>query len=744
MKKKWFSARKYLLYALLGSSLLWQTAFIAYAEAAAKSSETTVQSDEISAAQDEFSLKEIEVTADRETSSTAYSGGQVDREANLGVLGDKDFMDTPFNATSYTTETMEDQQADTLYDVLINDPSVRFTTSSGHNNENYMIRGLDVNYQHLYFNGMSGLAPHHQVPVEFLERVDVLKGAGSLLYGGVTSSVGGAINLVPKRAGEEDITNFTTSYASESLWGGHLDIGRRFGKNKEWGVRFNGVYADGDTATDDQSKERMLGALGLDYRSDRWRLSLDAFSSEVTNDNGAVSMYSLAKYGYVKAPDGSTNAYRGTSSKMKNVGVLFKGEYDLQDNLTAYAGIGTLSTDATGFINGNHVLDLQSDGSATLRNVFKQYFWTETTSSELGLRGTYQTGTVKHQVVLGASFIDTDYSNAFDQGTGNYPTNIYNPISIADEYDTVVQPKKGNKTSVTEVSSVVLSDTLSFSEDKVQLTLGVRQQTVDQTGYKYSGGNLATGVPTVISTNDSNATTPLAGLVVKPWGEGVSLYANYIEALSPGTMVGTAYANANEILDPYKSKQHEIGVKWDKGNFANTLAFFQIEMPSYMTSDDKVLSYDGEQRNRGLEWNAFGNVAKNLRLLGGVAYIDGELVRSSISGNNGNTPLGVPEWTANLGVEWDTPWVRDLTLSLRGIYTGSQYINNANTIEIPSWVRYDIGMRYKTMINKVPITYRLSVENLFDEHYWAGCFGQDNYVTLGSPRTMKLAATMHF
>ncbi|WP_050807031.1 TonB-dependent siderophore receptor [Acetonema longum] len=720
--------------------MFWYTPAIVYAEDAQQTAEAGSESADADE-KNEAPMEEVEVTAKRDQLPPVYAGGQVARGGNIGVLGNKDFMDTPFNIISYTSETMEDQQADTLYDVLINDPSVRFATSAGGTNENYMIRGLELNYQYLYFNGMTGLAPHHHVPVEFLERVEVLKGPTSFLYGGVSTSVGGAINLVPKRAGEEDITDFTTSYTSTSHLGGHIDLGRRFGENKEWGIRFNGVYEDGETAVDDQTKERLLGAVGVDYQSDKWRMSLDSYYSENSYDNGSSSMYYLGS-GYTKAPDGSTNAYRGTDGTMENTGILLKGEYDVEDDLTAYFGIGTLSTKATGFINGNHVLNLQSDGTATLRNVFKQYFWTETTSADFGLRSTFQTGAVKHQVVLGTSLVDTDYSNAYTQGSGNYATNIYNPISVASYYDSLTQPSRGNKTLVTELSSVLLSDTLSFDDDKVQLTLGARRQNVDQTTYKYAN-SLATGNPTSTSVYESDATTPMVGLVVKPWGESVSFYANYIEALSPGTVVGITYDNANEVLAPYKTKQHEIGVKWDEGNFANTLAIFQIAMPSSTTTNN-VYSYDGEQKSRGIEWNTFGSIAKNLRLLGGIAYTKGEIVNSATSSNNGNTPYGVPEWTMNAGVEWDTPWDENLTLSLRAVYTGSQYINNANTMEIPDWVRYDIGARYKSVINKVPVTYRLSVENLFDKHYWAGCFSAENYVTLGAARTVKLSATMHF
>jgi len=96
----------------------------------------------------------------------------------------------------------------------------------------------------------------------------------------------------------------------------------------------------------------------------------------------------------------------------------------------------------------------------------------------------------------------------------------------------------------------------------------------------------------------------------------------------------------------------------------------------------------------------------------------------------------------NAGIEWDTSWNKDLTLSLRAICTDSQYINNTNTIKIPGWVRYDLGARYKTMINKTPVTYRFSVENLFDRQYWAGSFSMEGFATLGGPRTYKLSATM--
>lgn len=732
MKRKLSRNRK-LLYTLISSSLIWHAALPVHAEEIAEAASAVGQvTEETSVAkQSEFSLDKVEVTAKRDASDTVYAGGQVARKSNVGILGNKDFMDTPFSITSYTAQSIADKQASTLFDVLSGDSSIRYTTSSGHMNENYSIRGLDVNYEHLYFNGMQGLAPLNHVPVEMLENVEVLKGPASFLYGGVNTSVGGTINLVPKRAGEKDITDFTTDYTSSGQLGGHIDIGRRVGNNKEFGIRFNGVYKNGDTETDGQSKERQLAALGLDYKSGKWRLAMDAYSSEESYENGTVSMYNLAN-GYVKPPDGSTNVLKGVDGTSRNKAVLLKSEIDFDSYVTGYASIGRLENEGVGSLTGNHVRNLHQNGNATV-NLYKQYFWTDAVSSELGLRGKYQTGAVKHQWVLGSSFTHSE-SDSYSNLIGAISTNIYNPVSLSSYWNSVATPSKTNKTSSTDLASNFFADTLSFDKDKVQLTLGLRHQEVETKSYNRTTGAQTAGYK-------ADADTPVVGLVVKPWGNSVSLYANYIEALSPGTKVGTGYDNEGEVLAPYKSKQQEFGVKWDNGNFANTLAFFRITKPSQLTVNN-VYTYGGEQENRGIEWNTFGKIAPNLRLLGGVTYLKAKTIRSAVEANEGKTPYGVPDWMINAGFEWDTPWDKGLALSVQAVYTGSQYANSGNTMKLPSWVRYDIGARYNTMMDKTPLTLRLSVENVFNEHYWGSSFS-DNYVTLGNPRTVKFSATMH-
>ncbi|PEQ15014.1 TonB-dependent receptor domain-containing protein, partial [Piscirickettsia salmonis] len=146
-----------------------------------------------------------------------------------------------------------------------------------------------------------------------------------------------------------------------------------------------------------------------------------------------------------------------------------------------------------------------------------------------------------------------------------------------------------------------------------------------------------------------------------------------------------------------------VGVKYDFGRFSGTVSLFQIEKPSGLAvaNGDGTSTYQVgmEQRNRGVELNVFGEAARGLRLLGGVTFLDAELTRTSNPATRGNQPVGVPRFTANLGAEWDTPWVAGLTLTGGVIHTGKEYVNQANTQSVPSWTTFDLGARYATRID---------------------------------------------
>lgn len=176
------------------------------------------------------------------TDSPAYAGGQVARRGSQGLLGSRDFMETPFSMTTYTSAVVKNQQARTLGDLIASDPSVRATNPAGGRYEQFTIRGFSLFNSDVAYNGLYGILPTYTIDMEMAERVDILKGPSQLINGiSPRGSVGGGINVVPKRATDKPITSFTGSYASNNQLGGAVDVGRRFGEDDKFGIRFNGV-----------------------------------------------------------------------------------------------------------------------------------------------------------------------------------------------------------------------------------------------------------------------------------------------------------------------------------------------------------------------------------------------------------------------------------------------------------------------------------------------------------------------
>ena len=662
-----------------------------------------------------------------------YAGGQVARGARLGALGNRDVMDTPFNVTAYTAQTIENQHARTVADVLQNDPSVRFTTSGGHVMENFSIRGFSVEAEDMALNGMYGLAPEGHVPVEFLERVEVLKGPTAMLSGMAPSGgVGGAVNLVPKRAGDIPATSVTVDYSSDAQVGTHVVVGRRFGTDNRVGVRVNGVYRDGDTTLDGQSKERILGSTAVDYRGDDFRMSLDAYGTKETNDGGSPMMAGFASSvtELPDAPDSSTNLFQGLKGKQTSMGAQMRAEYDITRDVTAYATVGGKRGEYEGLITSTQAINTVTSGATELKMI-NQHGIVQTKAAEAGVRGRFNTGEFGHEMVATVSALskeeDKRYTirwvtgNIYSSGSAYFPAVPGTPLRYAN----------------TELFSLGLADTLSALDDRVQLTLGVRRQSLNYKSYTDN-----TGVQS--SAYDKTAITPAVGLVVKPFPIDLSFYGNYIEGLTQGGRVtDTSASNFGTVFAPYRTKQKEIGVKWDAGHITNTLSAFQVTKPSMSSHSSSHTYVQAEQTNTGLEWNVFGELTSGLRALGGIVYMQSELKETAQGQYDGNHAWGTPTWQSNIGLEWDTPWVSGLTLDGRAVYTGEQYVNSANSLKVPDWWRFDVGARYVMKVREQNVTWRGTITNLLDKDYWVGNFS-DGYLTLSSPRTFALSATVDF
>jgi iron complex outermembrane receptor protein len=319
-------------------------------------------------------------------------------------------------------------------------------------------------------------------------------------------------------------------------------------------------------------------------------------------------------------------------------------------------------------------------------------------------------------------------------------SNLYAPVAVTAPAVTPTSALNDPMlTQRTELSSFALADTLSFAQDRVLVTVGARHQTIKDRSYDYTTGAQN-------GSYDRSAVTPIAGLVVKPM-QNLSLYANYVEALTRGAVAGGTVRNLGEVFSPYRSRQKEIGAKYDAGQYGVNVALFSTSQPmGVVNSATNLFGIDGEQRNRGAELTVYGAPTRGLRLLGGLTLLDAEQRKTAGGVNEGRDVIGAPKLQANLGAEWDVPGVRGLALNGRMLHTASQYADAANTQKLPSWRRFDAGVRYVTNWGKQAITLRGQIENLTDRDYWASAGGYPGlgYLVLGAPRTLTVSATIDF
>lgn len=676
----------------------------------------------------------------------AYAGGQVATGGTLGLLGSQSAMNVPFSTVNFTSQLIENQQARTAADTLINDSSVRATTAGNGFSDEFTIRGFTVPSGDIGFNGLYGLVSSNRVPAEIIERIEVLKGPGALINGiAPGGSVGGGINITSKRAGEVPFARLTPFFQSAGNYGMHLETSNRYGDNKEWGVRFNGVARNGEASIDNGNVRTGLGALGLDYRSERFRWTVDAISQNDDTRNFRPQILINTAVPFIPAvPNARGNWYPGTQLKQRDNTIATAAEFDLTDALTAYAGIGYRDgtneqtfpdSRVAGFPSGVDAL-----GNFRATNAYYDSY-SKTVSGNVGLRAKFDTGFVNHSFNVAFTGFNQEAGNAYlaNSAALSVPSSIYNPSQLPAVVGTRSSP---NKASDTTLTSVAVADTMSFLDDRVLFTIGARHQMVKQDAFATTGATVGSRT----TSYDAAATTPLAGLVIKPW-HNVSLYANYAEGLTQGTIVGPGYDNIGTVLAPYKSKQQEAGVKVDWGTITTTVAVFQITRPNSVRTTDGLLgslAYNGQQRNRGVELSAYGLILPGLRGLASVTYLRPELTNPVDPTTRGNDASGIPRTTVSAGLDYDLPWIYGVSVNGRVIYTGSSYLTTANlpNQQFSDWTRLDIGARYTTTaLTGKPVTFRANIENVTGENYWITSGG---FQTVGNPRTYVLSAAFDF
>ncbi len=288
---------------------------------------------------------EIEVPAEKQ-----LANGKLKAQTELGALGNKKIVDTPFSVAAYSEKLIEEQQATTVGEVLKNDASIRITTNQGHLNENFNIRGFDINHDDIALNGMYGMAPYGRVPTEFLDSVTVLKGPNALVAGmSPAGGVGGVVIAKTKRADKEK-TQVSASMEEGGFYQSGFDVSRRFGAEKEFGLRVNGAYGQGEHIIEGMEDKHASGAIAADYTTDKLKLNFDAYAVRDDRNGGSPAIVAFGVKdahghiynGVLDAPKGDTNYFSNLEGHTDSEFVGLSGEYAFTPDLNVYAGVGIL------------------------------------------------------------------------------------------------------------------------------------------------------------------------------------------------------------------------------------------------------------------------------------------------------------------------------------------------------------------------------------------------------------------
>ena len=680
-------------------------------------------------------LDTVYVYGDRDKAIVAVPGEYQNKNAVVGILGVKDTMETPFQQTSLAQKTIDTFAAtpsEQSVNVLINVPSIRNSGSTLYND--FSIRGIDSNAYQFRINGVPGLLSQTNIPMNMVESATVISGPGIGITGvQAKESAGGVVNLQTKRAGSKDITNWTTYFSGRSTWGNAVDVSRRLGEDKKWGIRINAAYSDGDTGIVHEKETQKNFSINLDHQAERSTTNIFVGYRDTHTDE-SQRYFDFTNEAITKlpsAPSGKNNyAFKGQKLGMRTWMATLNHVQKLDDTLNVFFNAGYAYNNGYDYlVNGASRLNVTNNNGDFTQNIVNEPFAIRNGYVQFGLNKKFDIGVVKNDLTFSydKDWYQARWGKTLDTTgttTGNLYTGIDKPTHI---------PGVGLKALYSGDSQFygwTIADTLSYK--KWDVTVGAHHH-----------------ISRVASTSavvKTDATSPLFGIVYKA-SDNWSIFANHAESFDAGSVVGSKYINQGEILDPTKTKSNEVGVKYTNGNIITALSYFDTKQDAkfeeHVDANNLIQTLNGETRYKGLEWSVSGKVAPKWVVSGGLLYLDSTYNKNDKNYLNGNQVNGTPKWSGVLTAEYDAS--DTFNVWGRMVYTGSApiYTNAGNKLTIDSSTVFDLGVRYKSHIGNTGVDYAFTVFNVFDKDYWLPRATRA-YGILGNPRTYYLSATMHF
>ena len=708
-------------------------------------------------------VQEVKVHADakRVKAARSYSiasDGDMRDRVNLGVLGKANAFTAPITVVNYDEQALNNTEARTLVDAVAKkDASVWQFGGESNTLTGLYFRGYQLDARQFSVNGLAGMYGTQGTASVQVGSAQLIKGASTAVNGmDPEGAVSGSVNIETKKAADEGNRKIGLGWFSNNRAQGTFDLGQRFGENKEFGVRANGKLRHGDTPRHGYSEDNKEFALNADYHGEKLRVAFDSIYAKRKTNGGRARMQDIqnANGRLFDAPEGKVNlapSWQAQNTRGQTNMLTF--EWDAFENAQITGGIGYNNAHYYGNFASPTVTDSGLTYNSGRARLTDQRF--KTLSMNLTARGEFETGPVSHNWSTAFDRIDrkrTTYQGARQTRSSVIDPSIDIPTQLA-KLDSNLGSAWNTTPSldtVIKVNSLAVSDTLGFADNKYRLTLGGRFQAVEQKN-KLNGRKA-----------DASRFSPMLMAAWVPQPDLV-VYGNYMEDLEPSD-IRTDDDGHVTMADPRVSRQFEVGVRKNWGDFVTTLNAFQIKRPGYWRGNttsgtafaarkNAGLAYSGSEqgieRSRGIEFNTYANLLnKTLRPTFGLMYLQSTVKDYPNFADNlvNGVQVANPRVIAKAGVEWDTPFAKGLTLNGNVSYFGKSYQDTQKQYAFPSYTLVDVGARYKTKLGKNTLTVSSSVENLFNKNYWQVQRGQydRSFAVVGMPRTYWLKAELDF
>lgn len=571
-----------------------------------------------------------------------------------------------------------------------------------------------------------------QIETWGLERVEFLKGPSSTLYGGVNP--GGMLNAVSKAPTEEPYREVELLYGSHDRMQLGFDFSGPVNEDRSVLYRITGLGRKSDTQVVNTEEERWYIAPSLTWAPDA-DTSLTVSGSYQRDPEGGYygvlptvgSLWANPIGQIPRSFNEGDPAYDEFDREQAAIGYRFEHRFDetwtvrhnlrYLDHTTVTKSVGTASLAADG-----HTINRYGLGTdETVRGV----------TSDLQLQAEFDTGALRHTALFGFDYQYSDWSQIRDYGAAP-SIDFLNPVyGVATNLALARITDQKQRTSQ---SGFYVQDQIEL--DNWTLVAGGRYDAVRTTTDNHLNATSR--------TQNDDAFSGKLGLIYN-FDNGIAPYASYSTSFLP---VNGTDANG-KAFKPTTAEQIEVGIKYQPTGFDGlfTLAYFDINQQDVVTNLSPLLSYQtGEQRSRGIEFEAKVAVNDSVNLTGAFSYTKAEVVKG-LGVDVGDYPIGVPDYTASLWADYTFSvgaleglklggGVRYVGKTVGG-YSPNVYTAGATKLEAPGYTLFDAAVTYdfgKKTPDLAGLTAKLSVNNVFDKEY-VTCLS-NNFCNYGNGRVI--------